>query len=85
MVLNRKTYVVFFRLVVGSALGSITSLFEKVSAIDKKHGKFSVLLCAGDFFGDPSMTKEGPDEVELLLDGKIIGEHRLGIFFSLLI
>ncbi|EUC66375.1 nucleus protein [Rhizoctonia solani AG-3 Rhs1AP] len=58
-------------LVVGSALGSITSLFEKVSAIDKKHGKFSVLLCTGDFFGGPSPPEGAPDEVTLLLDGKI--------------
>ncbi|CAE6473266.1 unnamed protein product [Rhizoctonia solani] len=58
-------------LVVGSAFGSITSLFEKVSAIDKKHGKFSVLLCTGDFFGGPTSPEGGPDEVALLLDGKI--------------
>ncbi|KAG8763313.1 hypothetical protein FRC12_008617 [Ceratobasidium sp. 428] len=57
-------------LVVGSAFGSIVSLFEKVTAIDKKHGKFSVLLCAGDFFGGDA-TLDGPDEVALLLDGKI--------------
>ncbi|QRW16418.1 nucleolus protein [Rhizoctonia solani] len=58
-------------LVVGSAFGSITSLFEKVSAIDKKHGKFSVLLCTGDFFSGPVSLEGAPDEVSLLLDGKI--------------
>ncbi|CAE6395711.1 unnamed protein product [Rhizoctonia solani] len=58
-------------LVVGSAFGSIASLFEKVSAIDKKHGKFSVLLCTGDFFSGPVSPEGTPDEVSLLLDGKI--------------
>ncbi|KAG8743990.1 hypothetical protein FRC10_011064 [Ceratobasidium sp. 414] len=58
-------------LVVGSAFGSIVSLFEKVSAIDKKHGKFSVLLCTGDFFRGSTQLTDGPDEVALLLDGKI--------------
>ncbi|CAE6412247.1 unnamed protein product [Rhizoctonia solani] len=73
-------------LVVGSAFGSIASLFEKVSAIDKKHGKFSVLLCTGDFFSGPVSPEGTPDEVSLLLDGKITvpmttyvtqGEHKL--------
>ncbi|KAF8743505.1 Zinc knuckle, partial [Rhizoctonia solani] len=58
-------------LVVGSAFGSVSSLFEKVSAIDKKHGKFSVLLCTGDFFSGPVSLEGAPDEVSLLLDGKI--------------
>ncbi|QRW02143.1 Zinc finger, CCHC-type [Ceratobasidium sp. AG-Ba] len=58
-------------LVVGSACGSLVSLFEKVSAIDKKHGKFSVLLCTGDFFGGTATPTGSPDEVALLLDGKI--------------
>ncbi|KAG9103133.1 hypothetical protein FRC06_000128 [Ceratobasidium sp. 370] len=58
-------------LVVGSAFGSIVSLFDKVSAIDKKHGKFSVLLCTGDFFRGSAPPTDGPDEVALLLDGKV--------------
>ena len=74
-----------FSLVVGSAFGSIVSLFEKVAAIDKKHGKFTVLLCTGDFFGDASAPTDGPDEVALLLDGKIAGECTDSRFLVLLI
>jgi hypothetical protein len=62
------------RLTVGSALGSIRELFAKVSAIDKKHGKFDLLLCVGDFFGPPtedSGTSDG--DASQLLDGLLEG------------
>lgn len=59
----------------GSAVGSIRELFEKVKSIDAKHGKFDLVLCIGDFFG----PLESPDEVNpndetsQLLDGKLEG------------
>jgi len=56
---------------VGAVLGSFSSLFTKVKAIDAKHGKFELLLCNGDFFGPAG--DEG--ELELLLEGKLDGEH----------
>ncbi|PPQ66465.1 LOW QUALITY PROTEIN: hypothetical protein CVT26_011223 [Gymnopilus dilepis] len=61
------------RLTVGSTSGSIRDLFTKVKAIDAKHGKFDLVLCAGDFFGspkDPEQNSEN-DDTTLLLDGKL--------------
>lgn len=62
------------RLTVGSALGSIRELFAKVSAIDKKHGKFDLLLCVGDFFGPPTEDSgTSDDDASQLLDGLLEG------------
>jgi hypothetical protein len=68
-------------LTVGSALGSFSSLFSKVKAIDAKHGRFELLLCAGDFFGFPS--EEGDDsELDLLLAGKHDGKLQFLVKFN---
>ncbi|RXW22335.1 hypothetical protein EST38_g3538 [Candolleomyces aberdarensis] len=60
-------------LTVGSAVGSIRELFAKVKAIDAKHGKFDLLLCAGDFFGPLTEDDSVDDEVSQLLEGRIEG------------
>lgn len=39
-------------LVSGDVRGNFKSLFSRVSNIEKKNGKFDLLLCVGDFFGD---------------------------------
>ena len=57
-------------LTVGAVLGSFSSLFTKVKAIDAKHGRFELLLCTGDFFGPAG--DEG--ELLLLLEGALDGE-----------
>jgi hypothetical protein len=62
-------------------LGSIRDLFGKIKSIDAKHGKFDFTLCLGDFFG-PLRTaeedsKDGEDEIGLLLEGKIEGAKQL--------
>lgn len=61
----------------GSARGSIRELFAKVKAIDAKHGKFDLVLCAGDFFGPPKVDEEYGDDDELiqLLNGSLEGEY----------
>ncbi|KAJ2934947.1 hypothetical protein H1R20_g2137, partial [Candolleomyces eurysporus] len=58
-------------LTVGSAVGSIRELFAKVKVIDAKHGKFDLLLCAGDFFGPLTEDDSVDDEVSQLLEGRI--------------
>lgn len=66
----------FYRLTVGSAIGSIRDLFVKIKAIDAKHGKFDCVLCIGDFFGplkEPVDSGDGIDETEQLLNGDIEG------------
>lgn len=66
----------FYRLTVGSAIGSIRDLFVKIKAIDAKHGKFDCVLCIGDFFGplkEPVDSGDGTDETEQLLNGDIEG------------
>ncbi|KAI0273461.1 hypothetical protein BC834DRAFT_209584 [Gloeopeniophorella convolvens] len=59
-------------LTVGSALGSIRALFDKIQAIHKKHGPFDLVLCVGDFFGP---TSEGGDagDAGKLLQGELQG------------
>ncbi|KAI0053904.1 nuclear protein [Auriscalpium vulgare] len=60
-------------LTVGSALGSIGSLFKKIEAINAKHGKFDLVLCVGDFFGpEASETKTEDGDVAQLLSGRLI-------------
>lgn len=55
-------------------MGAIRALFAKVKAIDVKHGKFDLLLCAGDFFGPPKEeTSSNDDETGQLLDGQLEG------------
>jgi len=62
------------RLIVGATVGTIRGLFAKVKAIDAKHGKFDLLLCAGDFFGPPKEeTSSNDDEIGQLLDGQLEG------------
>ena len=56
----------------GPAVGAIRDLFEKVKAINTKHGKFDLVLCVGDFFG-PSDGDTVSKEVDELLRGEIEG------------
>jgi hypothetical protein len=62
-------------LTVGPAAGSIRDLFTKVKAIDNKHGKFDLLLCVGDIFGQAQDEDSNSSDVDDLLDGKIEGEY----------
>ncbi|KAF8205767.1 hypothetical protein K438DRAFT_522389 [Mycena galopus ATCC 62051] len=57
-------------LTVGSAVGSIRDLFTKIKAIDAKHGKFDLVLCAGDFFG-PLGDPSAEEQTEQLLEGAL--------------
>lgn len=58
-------------LVVGSAMGSIATLFVKMSAIHEKHGPFNLALCVGDFFGSSPDVNDGGD-TEKLLGGQLM-------------
>ncbi|KAH9966399.1 CwfJ C-terminus 1-domain-containing protein-like protein [Russula dissimulans] len=58
------------RLVTGSAMGSISPLFDKILAIQNKHGPFQLALCIGDFFG-PVSGGNNSDEVGRLLEGEL--------------
>ncbi|KAG9318642.1 nuclear protein [Chiua virens] len=59
-------------LTVGSALGSIRSLFSRIRSIDAKHGKFDCVLCLGDFFGSLDDTEgDSRNEVAELLNGSL--------------
>jgi hypothetical protein len=60
------------RLVTGSAMGSISPLFDKILAIQNKHGPFQLALCIGDFFG-PVSGGNNSDEVGQLLEGELHG------------
>lgn len=60
------------RLVTGSAIGSIGPLFDKMLAIQNKHGPFDLALCIGDFFG-PLSGDKGSDDVVRLLGGELRG------------
>jgi hypothetical protein len=66
------------RLTVGPAVGCIRDLFAKVKAINAKHGKFDLVLCAGDFFGPlkGGGDEDGEDETFQLLSGKLEGQLR---------
>ncbi|KAG6814562.1 hypothetical protein H0H92_000090 [Tricholoma furcatifolium] len=55
-------------LAVGSTAGSIKDLFAKIKTIDAKHGKFDLVLCTGDFFGEVS---DSEDETTKLLAGEL--------------
>ncbi|KAI0306802.1 nuclear protein [Multifurca ochricompacta] len=55
------------RLVVGSVIGAIGLVFDKMLAIHKKHGPFSFALCIGDFFG---LLPEGNNASDL---GRLLG------------
>ncbi|KAJ7256490.1 hypothetical protein B0H12DRAFT_1112326 [Mycena haematopus] len=57
-------------LTVGSAAGSIRDLFAKIKAIDAKHGKFDLVLCAGDFFG-PLDDPDAEEQTAQLLGGSL--------------
>jgi len=61
----------FISIVVGPALGNISSLFEKVKALDAKYGKFEFAICIGDFFGPTS--DENDAQIEDLLASRTIG------------
>jgi len=58
-------------IVVGPALGNISSLFEKVKALDAKYGKFEFGICVGDFFGPTS--DENDAQIDDLLAGRTTG------------
>lgn len=64
-------FLIIIRLVVGSAMGSIDTLFDKMSAIHEKHGPFDLALCTGNFFGPPGVDDGG--NVEKLLGGQLRG------------
>ena len=53
-------------------MGSISLLFDKMSAIHKKHGPFELALCVGDFFG-PLSDDNDSDDVGRLLGGELRG------------
>ncbi|KAF9052819.1 nuclear protein [Panaeolus papilionaceus] len=57
-------------LTVGSAEGAIREIFNKIKAIDAKHGKFDLVLCVGDFFGHLN-EDSASEELTELLDGRI--------------
>lgn len=42
----------YFRLICGDVNGNFNTLFSRAETIMKKSGKFDVLLCVGNFFGD---------------------------------
>ena len=52
-------------------MGSITTLFDKMSTIHEKHGPFNFALCIGDFFGSPGVNDGG--NTEKLLAGQLRG------------
>lgn len=61
---------------IGSAAGSIRDLFAKVKTINAKHGKFDLVLCTGDFFGQPKageQVSEDEDETTSLLNENLEG------------
>jgi hypothetical protein len=60
-------------LTVGPAVGAVRELFDKVKAINTKHGKFDLCVCVGDFFGPPAEDGGVSSEVQDLLDGKLEG------------
>jgi len=66
---------IVIRLVVGSAMGSIATLFDKMSTIHEKHGPFNLALCIGDFFGLPGVNDGG--DAEKLLGGQLRGAPQL--------
>ncbi len=53
-------------------MGSIATLFDKMSTIQEKHGPFNLALCVGDFFG-PSPDGDDGDDAEKLLSGQLRG------------
>jgi hypothetical protein len=61
------------RLVTGSAMGSIATLFDKILAIQNKHGPFELALCIGDFFGPLSFRKNESGDIGRLLGGELRG------------
>jgi hypothetical protein len=74
----------FYRLTVGSAIGSIRDLFVKIKAIDDKHGKFDLVLCTGDFFGPPKapdVAVNEEDELLQLLRGELEGSSGYLVLF----
>ena len=55
--------------------GTIRDFFDRLKAIDVKHGKFDLVLCVGDFF---STVKD--EEIRQLLDGELERpHHRLSV------
>ena len=56
-------------------MGSIATLFDKMSTIHEKHGPFNLALCVGDFFGPPDVNDGG--DVEKLLGGQLRGAPQL--------
>lgn len=50
--------------------GTVRDFFDKLKAIDVKHGKFDLVLCVGDFF---STAKD--EEIRQLLDGELERPH----------
>lgn len=56
-------------------MGSIDTLFDKMTAIHEKHGPFNLALCTGDFFGPPGGDDGG--NAEKLLGGQLRGAPQL--------
>jgi hypothetical protein len=56
-------------------MGSIATLFDKMSTIHEKHGPFNLALCVGDFFGPPGVNDGG--DAEKLLGGQLRGAPQL--------
>jgi len=53
-------------------MGSISPLFDKMLAIQNKHGPFQFALCIGDFFGSV-LGDNNPDDIGRLLEGELRG------------
>ena len=48
------------RLVAGDVCGELERLYSRVSAVNSKHGPFSMLLCVGDFLGEAGAAALAP-------------------------
>ncbi|XP_035824397.1 CWF19-like protein 1 [Aplysia californica] len=73
-------------LVSGDVEGNFQQLFKRVDTIQKKSGKFDLLLCVGDFFGPDLSTWEPykSGKVKVPISTLVLGPNRpeLGIYYS---
>jgi hypothetical protein len=60
---------IFYSLVCGDVEGRFKKLFTRVDTVNKKNGPFDLLLCVGNFFGDPAS-----EEWKLYKDGILKGK-----------
>jgi len=64
-------------MVAGDVEGSLTALFKRVEAVDKKAGPFEMLLCVGSFFGpgNPGWSDYKSGRVKVPLPVYILGPN----------